>query len=216
MGLTISYTLGTKEEDAGGIRGMIAELQRRATRLPLNEVGEVIELAGDAADFRHSGSDDPNWWLLIQAGQYLLGRREHEPAPPERLIAFTTVPGDGCEPANFGLCRCPQGMPGWRWRSFCKTAYANHPDFGGVMNFLKCHIGVIKVLDDARTLGMSTEVSDPTGYFESRDTADLLRAAGGGSRRIASFLARQHGKSDEALLAAIAAYAFSEELAAAA
>ncbi|HVX09954.1 MAG TPA: hypothetical protein VHC22_02015 [Pirellulales bacterium] len=132
------------------------QLQSRATKLPLTEVTNFIELRDEAADFRSSTPDNPNWWLLIQAGQYLVGETHKQPQPPSHLIAFTTVPGDGCEPANFGLCRCSTGSSGWRWSSFCKTQYTNHREYGGVANFLKCHIAVIKMLDYARELGIHT------------------------------------------------------------
>lgn len=215
MGLTIVYNLSTDEDDPTRIRDLVGQLRERAVKLPFTEVTDVIELQDEAADFRNSGPDDPNWWLLIQAGQYLLSESRSQPLPPSHLIAFTTVPGDGCEPANFGLCRRPNGSSGWCWSSFCKTVYANHRDYGGVTNFLKCHIAVIKVLDYTRELGFNTQVSDPSGYWESRKPEDLVRAVGGWTPKIASFLARQRGESDETVLANIARYPVLEHLMAA-
>jgi hypothetical protein len=215
MGLTIVYNLSVDEDDPTSIRDLIGQLRSRAIKLPFTEVTDVIELHDDAADFRNSNPDDPNWWLLIQAGQYLVGESRCQSLPPRHLIAFTTVPGDGCEPANFGLCRRPEGLSGWRWSSFCKTVYANHREYGGVMNFLKCHIAVIKVLDYAREMGLKTEVSDPSGYWDSRNPEDLARAVGGWTPKIASFLARQRGESDETLLARVASYPVLEHLMAA-
>ena len=215
MGLTIVYNLSTDEDDSTRVRDLIGQLRDRAVKLPFSEVTDVIELQDEAADYRNSGPDDPNWWLLIQAGQYLLSESRSQPLPPSHLIAFTTVPGDGCEPANFGLCRRPRGLSGWCWSSFCKTVYANHRDYGGVTNFLKCHIAVIKVLDYASELGFKTEVSDPSGYSESRRPEDLVRAVGGWTPQIALFLAGQRGETDETMLANIASYPVLQDLMAA-
>ncbi len=82
-------------------------------------------MKGEACDFDQCDQDDPHRWLLIQAGQYV-----DRPAPgggtysynvaPTHVIAFATLPGDGCEPANFGLCRYPAQIevtdPEWRHR----------------------------------------------------------------------------------------------------
>ena len=38
--------------------------------------------------------------------------------------------------------------------------YASNPDCGGVENFLRCHLAVVKLLDHAATLGILKEVSD--------------------------------------------------------
>ena len=38
-------------------------------------------------------------------------------------------------------------LKGWRWHSFCKTQYASDPRCGGVENFLRCHLCVVKLLD---------------------------------------------------------------------
>ena len=49
------------------------------------------------------------FWLLIQAGQYVNDPRdEGYRVAPTHVIAFSTWPGQGCEEANFGLCRYPQ------------------------------------------------------------------------------------------------------------
>src|SRR6185369_17210109 len=96
---------------------------------------------------------------------------EHE-FVPQQVIGFCTVPGDGCEAANFGLCRYPATntvrdprqpelfqtirtrLAGWRWSSFCKTVYASNPEFGGVENFLRCHLSIVRLLDRAQELGL--------------------------------------------------------------
>lgn len=126
---------------------------------------------------------------------------------PQHVIAFTAQPGDGCEPANFGLCRYPAtiqiddhrpgavggkrrvktGLTGWRWESFCKTQYASNPDCGGVENFLRCHLSVVVLLDFAQSLGLVEEVSDEGNYWEARDAETLAKEVGVWNAMIAGF-----------------------------
>jgi hypothetical protein len=147
---------------------------------------------------------------LIQAGQYV-----DRPAPgggtysykvaPTHLIAFATLPGDGCEPANFGLCRYPAQievtdsdwphrkrklrtrLSGWFWGSFCKTQYASNRDCGGVENFLRCHLAVIRMLDHAKSLDILADVSDEGDFWQDRDVRALARQVGQWNETIAAF-----------------------------
>ncbi len=93
---------------------------------------------------------------------------------PHHLIAFTIRPGDGCEAANFGLCQYPKTIldngrrirtkvSGWRWWSFCKTQYASNPACGGLPNFLRCHIGLVRLLDYANEIGVLADAKDEGG-----------------------------------------------------
>jgi hypothetical protein len=165
MGLTIHYSLKASTRSPRKARELIARLRGRALDLPFAQVEDIVELSGEACDFDQRDRDDPHRWLLIQAGQYI-----ERPAPgggtysysvaPKHVIAFETLPGEGCEAANFGLCRYPAyievtdpnsphrtkrlrtGLSGWSWQSFCKTQYASNRDCGGVENFLRCHLAV--------------------------------------------------------------------------
>ena len=122
---------------------------QRALDLPFQQVGPLVELAGDACDFNKRATDDPHRWLLVRAMESVVRHPYHYGVPPARIVAFTTVPGAGCESASFGLCQYPRsikiedpdsgtrrtrrlrrGLSGWRWRSFCKTQYASNPDCG--------------------------------------------------------------------------------------
>jgi hypothetical protein len=121
---------------------------------------------------------------------------------PTRLIAFTVMPAEGSEPANFGLCCYPatvqdhEGrklrthLSGWSWRSFCKTQYASNPELGGVENFLKCHLLLIRLLDHANELGLLGEVSDESNYWENRDAEALAKTVGEWNTMIAGFVGR--------------------------
>jgi hypothetical protein len=117
---------------------------------------------------------------------------------PTRLIGFTTRPGEGCEEANFGLCKFPAvvettdgplktRLSGWRGGSFCKTEYSNNPNCGGLPNFLQCHLSVIALLDKAKTIGCLEQVSDEGEFWEKRDVQALSMQVGLLDQMIAAF-----------------------------
>jgi len=64
--------------------------------LPFKSVRDLIELTGDGCDFKQCERDDPNRWMLIHVGQYGERNGYSVAAPPSHLIAFETLPGDGC------------------------------------------------------------------------------------------------------------------------
>lgn len=198
MGLTIHYNLQSKLRSERLVRALFAQLRQRALDLPFKEVGELIELKGDECQYDRNDEHDSNRWLLIQARAYVdhpagdNGGHSWDVAPMQ-VIAFSTWPGEGCESANFGLCRYPRmvsirdthrpdhflnlptGLSGWRWGSFCKTQYASNPDCGGVQNFLRCHLAVVALLDHAQKLGISCNVSDEGGFWQNRDVKTLAQ-----------------------------------------
>ncbi len=205
MGLTLHYRLKHSTGTSAVARQLVERLRQRALDLPFQQVEPLIELTGDDCDFQKRPRDDPHHWLLIQARESV----KHEPyqydVRPTHLIAFNTDPGDGCEPANFGLCRYPAsiqiedrevrpprtrrlrtGLSGWSWRSFCKAQYASNPDCGGVANFLRCHLLVVRMLDCARELGILEDVSDEGNYWQKRDVPALAREVGEWNEMIAA------------------------------
>ena len=210
MGLTIHYSLKSSTRSPKKARELVARLRGRALDLPFAEVEDIVELTGEACDFERCDRDDPHRWLLIQAGQYV-----DRPAPgggtysynvaPTHLIAFETLPGDGCEPANFGLCRYPAEikvtdpdrpyrerrlrtrLSGWFWQSFCKTQYASNVECGGVENFLRCHLAAIRMLDQAKSLGILEDVSDEGDFWKNRDVRALAQQVGQWNEMIAAF-----------------------------
>ena len=74
--------------------------------------------------------------------------------------------------------RIRTGLSGWCWSSFCKTQYASNPDCGGVENFLRCHLSVVRLLDHAKSLGVLADVSDESDYWEHRDIKALVEEVG--------------------------------------
>ena len=200
MGLTIHYRLATDRTDAAAVRSLVQEFRRLAQPLPFQEVGEVIEFEGDQC--RDDDQGDSHRWLKIQAGYFLeIGERFLHVAPLH-VIAFTTIPGEGSEPANIGLARYPdsvsieQGskkrrvrtsLTGWHWKTFCKTQYASNPECGGVANFIRCHLSVIGLLDAIKNRQLATvEVSDESDYWNHRNTRQLAETVGEWNQMVAA------------------------------
>ena len=198
MGLTIHYDLhAAKAKSKEEARLLVKKLHARAKELPFQEIGNIFEAEGDQADFEKVGKDHPNRWLLIQCGNYVdHGQRSYK-VPPGWLIAFETYPGEGSEPANFGLTLPPKTfkvdgknvrtkLEAFTWGSFCKTQYASNPKYGGVANFLKCHLSIVALLDYAKEIGILREVSDEGQFWEKRDVKALAENVGEWNNMIAS------------------------------
>jgi hypothetical protein len=195
MGLTIHYSLRSATRSPAKTRELIRGLRSRALELPFERVDDIVELKGSQCGFQQHGDQYPHRWLLIQARQLVVDPRDKDRryvVYPLHVIAFSTWPGNGCEESNFGLCRYPatievgNWMPRtirtnlgpWCWGSCCKTQYASHPECGGVPNFIRCHLAVLTMLDQARSLGILDDVDDEGGYWEKRDVAALARHVG--------------------------------------
>jgi hypothetical protein len=203
MGLTIHYSLRTPLTQAADVRLLVDTLREHARDLPFKEVGDLVEFQGPKADYHQGDRGDEHRWFKIQACGWVHEGDQDFPVQPLHAVGFSTHPGEGCESANFGLCRypayverpSPSGgvrrhatcLDGWRWSSFCKTQYASDPDCGGVENFLRCHLCVVKLLDFARSTGLVTvEVNDEGGYWEHRSLEQLAREVGEWNEMIAA------------------------------
>jgi len=210
MGLTIHYQLATTTGDEAHARKLVQQLRQAALDLPFQHVGEIVEFQGNQCDWKRRVDDDPYRWLLIQArtdislpvtpAEQSRGVRRDMDVLPLHVIAFETEQGDGCEPANFGLCRFPShishpelgmvqtNLKGWSWHSFCKTHYASDPRCGGLPNFLRCHLGVVALLDEAQRPGCLGTVSDEGDFWETRSLERLTKEIGDQSAMLAGLL----------------------------
>jgi len=215
MGLTIHYQLQSTSRSPKKARQLIDQLRQKALDLPFKEVGEIVELDGDTADFDKLNRDNPKRWLLIQAGQYIERDERHYRVTPQRVIAFSTWPGEGSEEANFGLAIYPKtievdgkklrtGLGDWSWGSFCKTQCASNPECGGVENFLRCHLAVVKLLDHAKSLSILKDVNDEGDYWQKRDMKALAQEVGDWNTMIAGWAGRFKDAFGEGVVAEIA------------
>lgn len=227
MGLTIHYELALpRAMTPKQVMAKVEALRQCCLDLPFQEVGPLVDLQGDACSYEKN-KDENLRWLLIQGGKTLVrfhytskgtpGRGHVKDNPDgysnarvqvfaSRLIGFSTSPGEGCEPANFGLGQFPEAteirgnkypyvkrsipVPAgkhWSWGSFCKTQYANDPRCGGLGNFLRCHLLVVAVLDAAKKLGFRVKVHDEGDYWPKRDLDALGKAVGEMDAAMAGF-----------------------------
>lgn len=223
MGLTIHYELQTSIRSAAKARQLVEQLRQKALDLPFAAVGEIVDVCGESADFNEIDQDDPNRWLLIQAVQYVVRDGQYISIHPTHLIAFSTVPGDGSEPANFGLAVYPKtiefngkrlrtNLGDWTWSSFCKTQYASNPAVGGIENFLRSHLSIVKLLDCADQLGILRDVRDEGQYWEKRDLKALISEVGEWNTMIAGWAGRLKDSFGNELVSEITKYPNFEHL----
>lgn len=229
MGLTIHYALEMQKGGPERARRLLNQLRERARRLPFQEVGALVELAGEEAHFENHRRGDPQTWLLIQAEESVVEQPYHYRVKPQRVIAFSTIPGEGSEPANFGLALYPKsilvdegrmrarrrlrtGLTGWSWSSFCKTQYASNPECGGVENFLRCHLAVVALLDGAAELGLLRGVNDEGHFWENRDVRALARVVGDWNQMLAGWAGRLQDAFGSAIQSAITRFPNFEHL----
>lgn len=199
MGLSIHYDFEYHQDHPDDI---INNLRHKALTLPFEIVSDIEHFKGDECNYMKRKGKDEWCWLLIQTVESIYDKenpRYSYGATPIEIIAFRTWPGEGCEPANFGLCRYPSKIEidnnrsietefgtGWHWSSFCKTQYVMKR---GIEHFLRCHLLVIKMLDFAKELGILKKVSDDGEYWERRSVEELVKEVG----RWDAFIAAQVG-----------------------
>ena len=171
MGLTIHYTLTSSPRTPRQASRLVAELRQAALDLPFHEVEQLI-------DYTACPGHDQDFPAGLFHATPFVSRGDHwNQLQPKQLFAFRVHPAPGCESAEFGLARYPR-RAGWSWRAFCKTQYASAPQHGGLSNFLRCHISLIKLLDHALELGLAVKVSDEGSYWNQRDTRALAGEIG--------------------------------------
>lgn len=111
MGLTIHYSFKLNSSGIEVGEEKLTTLHKLARDLPFVEVSEMQEFNSEDYQFQDKG-DDPHNWLKWQACKYVLDEEDsYSMVAPERAIAFNTWPGEGCEPACFGLAIYPSENP---------------------------------------------------------------------------------------------------------
>jgi hypothetical protein len=104
--------------------------------------------------------------------------KQNDTAVPSclQLIGFRMVAGDGCGSCTFGLATHAADPRRWAWYDYCKTQYASNPDYGGLENFLRCHLSIIKIMEGCQQLGLLKNAHDPSGYWENHDLEALVNS----------------------------------------
>jgi hypothetical protein len=173
MGLTIHYKLTVEENISAAARELVERAARHAKEISGVEVGEIIQVESDfpfASLFVQTGGETENGFIDV---------------PPQDGWLVSVSPGDGCESVFLALCQYPREISihgkslatgyagGWQFQSHCKTQFAAEH---GWEHFLRCHKAVVDILDFWRQLGVTVEVTDEGGYWETH-SEEKLRAA---------------------------------------
>lgn len=176
MGLTIHYQFSLKNASLAEARDKIIALRNFALQLPFAQVDELTELQGEACHFEQGNVNDPHMFLKIRALNLIeIAINGFSTTNPTYIIGFNTFPGQGSESAAFGLAAHSEitTTNDWSWTGFCKTQYASNPEYGGLENFFKCHLMIVKMLDEAQKLGITCEVTDESCYWDNRNLEEL-------------------------------------------
>jgi hypothetical protein len=178
MGLTISYRLRLIAPTIDIVQEKVAALRAIAQELEFMQVDEIVMLQGQECVIDVDGRDpEPHLELKVH-GSEMTGI---EPGGkfsfrhPSHIIGFRFIPGEGCAGADLGfrIYADQENMQEWTWFSYCKTQYASNPEYGGLENFLTCHLRMIHLLDAAQRMGIECDVTDNGDYWEKRDLKAL-------------------------------------------
>ena len=192
MGLTIHYGFQMSGNDSVHALKQVEKLRRRALKLPFKDVEHVRNWKGQegcCVDYLRTEPDGGTKYLLKPGGDKVLcmaamntaafvksAKSGDESAElfvrPSEIIAFVAELGNRCESAAFGLRRVGDM---YSWQAFCKTGCAE----GDAVDFLRCHLSVIAMLDHAQKIGILSWVKDAGGYWEHRDWQELVERRGG-------------------------------------
>ncbi len=190
MGLTIHYGFQMSGNDSVHALKQVERLRRRALKLPFKEVEHIKHRTGqEGCDYLRTEPDGRTKYLLKPGGDKVLCMAAMNTAAfaksakngddsaelfvrPSEIIAFVAEPGAGCESAAFGLRKVGDK---YSWQAFCKTGCAE----GDAVNFLRCHLSVIAMLDHAQKIGILGWVEDAGKYWEHRDWRELVERRGG-------------------------------------
>jgi len=218
VGLHICYELALP---AGTSRprvlGLLGELRSQSERLAFDGITEIREFAGAACETVPGKESWNDPWVLFRIAAQARALRESHDARdllllPEYAAGFLVLPGRRCEPAAFGFSHSPAEAfvkgetlpirhPGWHWHYCCKTQYASVVSDA---HLLRCHLGLIDLLDAARKLGIGVTVRDETGYDEHRDEKKLLENVHEANRLIAGIAGRLADALDSSSVKAVA------------
>jgi len=179
MGLTVHYDLKFKGTEAE-VQNKLEELKFCAEQLPFAEINgpAFLDYGKWTLEKYHAKKGYNDWrdWASIQGMNY-----EKTDANGPKAFCLNLWLGEGCEPMNIGLRQCWNSNY-WTWYSFCKTQYAEE--------FVKCHLLVIRMLDECKRLDILKDVRDEGKYWETRD----IKVLGGNINESTEMLQDLFGK----------------------
>jgi hypothetical protein len=178
MGLTISYTLSMPRKlDEDTVFQLAVRTAQFARKIGCAEVGDPT-------------AGGPDHWRLWKLPD---GATTGEPVSAIGGCSVRVLAGDGCEWADFGLCRYPR-IPGWKLTAFPKTQYAARH---GVEHFLAYHRRLVSLLDLWRDFGVGVKVCDEGEYWQTRSLDRLRQRLGTYDRMVAAVAGVLRDAADE-------------------
>lgn len=218
MGLHICYELALPAETSRPrVLYLLGALRSQSERLAFDEITEIREFAGAACETVPGKESWNDPWVLFRVAALARAIRGSDDdrdllRAPDYAAGFLVLPGRRCEPAAFGFSHSPSEVrvkgetlpirhPGWHWHYCCKTQYASVVSDA---HLLRCHLGLIELLDTARGLGIGVTVRDETGYDEHRDEKKLLDSVQEANRLIAGIAGRMADALDSSSVKAVA------------
>lgn len=199
MGLHICYELALPAQTSrAGVLFLLGALRSQSERVPFDEITEIREFAGAACETVPGKESWNDPWDLFRVGALTRAHRgsdeDHDVlVAPDYAAGFLVFPGQRCEPAAFGFSHSPAEA--------CVNQYASVVSDA---HLLRCHLGLIEVLDTARGLGIEVTVRDETGYDEHRDEKKLLDSVQEANRLIAGIAGRMADALDSSSVKAVA------------
>lgn len=192
MGLSLCYEMHlpalTSEDD---VSRLLDRLHAFSGTLGFEALSPIVRVAeGESTAHRGLAFSDLTKFFRVIApivaephdgdGYDILPRGE---GSRKSALGFVVAPGRKCEAAPIGfvappsaaelaLCAGKDVPAGWYWHWCCKTQYAS---VVSDEHLIRCHLGLVALLEEAARLGVRTEVRDETGYWQTRDTAHLVR-----------------------------------------
>jgi hypothetical protein len=176
MGLTIRYKLSlAKNHSPVAVHDMVERAAQYARKIGCAEVSKPL------FPFQVPVFSE----LFVHVSKRCFGS-----VPARAGWLVEAWPGEGCESAHFGLCQYPRQAPyklshgqtgwvptgyrrGWLFKGSCKTQYASEH---GWEHFFRCHKMILSILKFWRQMGVTVEVSDEGGYWETGSEKKLHAA----------------------------------------
>jgi hypothetical protein len=188
MGLSICFDMRMPRETPDDrIAEILSSLHRHAATVQLNHRTPMYQLKlGELLERRTPSWTDYDFFFHTIAS-VTREMRDHssdykdEFAEREAATGFVVHPGRGCEAAAFGFVRplldsAPSDAKNTDWNTWClygccKTQYASAVS---EEHFVRCHLAIVELLDQAVRLGVDVTVRDEGGYWETRSKDHLL------------------------------------------
>ena len=208
MGLHLCYDLSLPGETSErGVLRVVTKLHTHAATLGFAKLSPIVQVAPDDS-VPPGGLSFPVLTDFFGVSASILGdphdenwnRVDQRERQWCKAIGFVVHPGDRCEGATFGFAApSPVDSPewprnahvykDWHWHCCCKTQYASVVSDA---HLIRCHLSLVELLEECARLGITIDVRDEAGYWETRDTDELLKRVHDMNRLVARFAGKLH------------------------